>query len=56
MELSESDVYVTEAEGTASVCARIIGKYNYVAENITVTLSFKDSLLAGDYIILKVQE
>ena len=47
VKLIENAVSVDEAEGTVPVCAVLIGRYDGIIDNITVTLHFTDSLLAG---------
>ena len=49
VELMVSDVYLDEDEETTTVCAVMTGRYDSMDENITVTLNFTDSQLAGIY-------
>ena len=47
VELSTNNVYVDEGGETIAVCAVVTGRYDHMDENITVTLRFTDSPLAG---------
>lgn len=47
VELMVSDVYLDEDEETTTVCAVITGRWDSMEDNITVTLNFTDSQLAG---------
>ena len=49
MRLIDTAVSVNETGGTTSVCAALTGRYdNILDNNITVTLTFTDSPLAGN--------
>ena len=50
VKLIDSAVSVDEAGGTMPVCAVLTGSYEGIIDNITVTLRFTDSLLAGNMI------
>ena len=47
VKLIENAVSVDEAEETVPVCAALIGRYDRIIDNITATLRFTGSLLAG---------
>lgn len=47
VELMVRDVFIDEDEETTTVCAVVTGRYDNMDENITVTLNFTDSQLAG---------